>query len=1077
MAFIDKGFTNEFRLSSCPQPILPGKHTLNPPIVTVIGAGVAGLTVAHELVERGFLVQVVEATPDPFHPGRPLVGGMAANQPARVRANIEDLHATLLEARKPLKNDDGKKIVIDWLMWIFALNRTRWIPTEDPDAVPRVIIDPTDSSDGATMKTFVKAKKTYRQNWLWDLIVRPFLMGAVTSVPPASSADADRIPTDVIDIFKKWCAEESTVTIVTKLYEHMRAGHKHRENTLWPIKVPTEEQLSAHLTDMVTPAFDREFLCFRLVPRAVPGAQRAEDEARYLFRKWRERFGGNDDLKHCFIDSNEAGQLRKDSDTSDIRVVPAREPVRNDAGKLVTAWLQVEVMEQRIPGEHGYRFFPSSYRHLDDTMKRIPLFDDAGRPTGFTVFDNLRPTVFQGLGMTNKDFEDHGVSVPSFDPKDPAAICVPKQDQEVNKASRVVEIHRNRAKSVEGLRDRTDRFVRRLGGTPRDAALFGLKMLHYMSSCPERRRKEYEKQPWSTFIGLSVDEDKGGFSKGMKLQMEAAAQALLAFSVGEADARTYGDTATQLFLDQLEDGSRVDRTLNGPTSSAWLEPWRVYLQRQGVRFFCRTVTKLDIQDGELVPVFGNADGSPDYWDNDRKEMLVYEKDHPERSPDFYVLALGLPAVAKLLKTIETPDPRAEAAGEVAKVIKLHEIASKRTDYDGTENPVGIRSLKDMTGVQFFFDAKTSIGDGHMYFPFSPWGLSSISQNEFWLSRGGFSDGYLGVLSVDICTTDRDDDTGRSFLETLRPGRSTPAGLDRDDQLTRGSYRVAKSVWDQIKARIDAKDELAEPKCFHLDRAIASGFNSSQYLAATPQLRDRPGRRGGDTCVGKQEISYELFHKRWVMCGTYMATHTRMTTMEAANESGRHAVRAILKVLGNDDSDSERNEQVLVQTVLMQQLLLQFNALGNKTYNTAWSKRKFDPPDVWSPEDYELEDLDLLRRIDRRLLELDLPHFFKILKVEEKLRLAHMTSELYGKDAAEPVDIVSLLGLSASSIDAKMTKEHGQGYAGDAAKRNQQSLKALKDLIEKAKSARFPDMQPPAVDQLLGLVDILKTKQP
>src|ERR1035438_8454751 len=75
-----------------PDPRIPGKHALNPPIVTIFGAGVAGLTAAQELVERGFIVQVVEAKEDPYCPGRPLVGGMAANQPSRVRANVEDLH-------------------------------------------------------------------------------------------------------------------------------------------------------------------------------------------------------------------------------------------------------------------------------------------------------------------------------------------------------------------------------------------------------------------------------------------------------------------------------------------------------------------------------------------------------------------------------------------------------------------------------------------------------------------------------------------------------------------------------------------------------------------------------------------------------------------------------------------------------------------------------------------------------------------------------------------------------------------------------------------------------------------------
>src|SRR5579862_8647632 len=36
-----------------------------------------------------------------------------------------------------------------------------------------------------------------------------------------------------------------------------------------------------------------------------------------------------------------------------------------------------------LPGEHGFRFFPGFYKHITDTMRRIPLAQ------GRSVFDNL----------------------------------------------------------------------------------------------------------------------------------------------------------------------------------------------------------------------------------------------------------------------------------------------------------------------------------------------------------------------------------------------------------------------------------------------------------------------------------------------------------------------------------------------------------------------------------------------------------------------------------------------------------------------------------------------------------------
>ncbi|RED96981.1 FAD-dependent oxidoreductase [Marinoscillum furvescens] len=32
---------------------------------------------------------------------------------------------------------------------------------------------------------------------------------------------------------------------------------------------------------------------------------------------------------------------------------------------------------KHLPGEHGFRFFPGFYRHIIDTMERIPMTDDA----------------------------------------------------------------------------------------------------------------------------------------------------------------------------------------------------------------------------------------------------------------------------------------------------------------------------------------------------------------------------------------------------------------------------------------------------------------------------------------------------------------------------------------------------------------------------------------------------------------------------------------------------------------------------------------------------------------------------
>jgi glycine/D-amino acid oxidase-like deaminating enzyme len=61
------------------------------PKVTIFGAGIAGLTAAHELIERGFEVHVIEKQPSPTEEYACQVGGMAANQLSRVKIDLEDL--------------------------------------------------------------------------------------------------------------------------------------------------------------------------------------------------------------------------------------------------------------------------------------------------------------------------------------------------------------------------------------------------------------------------------------------------------------------------------------------------------------------------------------------------------------------------------------------------------------------------------------------------------------------------------------------------------------------------------------------------------------------------------------------------------------------------------------------------------------------------------------------------------------------------------------------------------------------------------------------------------------------------
>ena len=1059
-----------------PEPRIPGKHALNAPIVTVLGAGIAGLTAAHELVERGFRVQVVEAKEDPYHPGEPMIGGMAANQAARVRANIEDLHREVIDVAfknhpaAPKKDEKPSQEYSDWqaskeyaewnvavwLLEMFSFNRSAWIQTEKPIPLRRWIRADFNQAErkrledhGKNVADEIKQLEIARQNvvamllgevsrfrerWLWDLTWRGVLCGKIhdgAHNPLIKEAgDAFAALLEIAD---------DPVAMARKIATYQN-----------PRKVPKPEQIDAN-KDTVRRAFLREFLCIRVTPST--DNPKAIDFAKKLAADLGDHAELNvDDL------SRESGRTR-----------PASPGVF------------LEVIEQRLPAEHGFHFFPTFYRHVEDTLRRIPV-RAGGLDIGRTVLDGLKPTVRQGMGFSEADFDEMvntegGERPPDF--KDDylsrakaRAKAKAKADGEP-KGGHVVDLLRDRPTSIEGFRDRNERFVARLGGTKRDSIWLFAKLFRYMTSCPERRRKQYEDISWEKFL------DSEKFSQPMRHQITAAAQALLAFSSGEADARSYGNVAIQMLLDGLSDGSRVDRTLDGPLSEAWMNPWKDYLEGQGVRFFRATVQSLKfhpevrtehrdverfVPAKEVVPVFEKVPPG----------LLTHEAPDESQRPDFYVMALNIEKALDLVKglrvaaekiglsfdhKVTVKKVKKPLARDFEALLKFgYEIDNPQYDSKTEPRP---EALKDMTGLQYFFEAKTSIGHGHMYFPYTKWGLSSISQSEFWCDPGSFSDGYLGVLSVGICDTKKpttcDTVIGKvgplSFWDIMRhPGEDETTKVP-PSEVDRRRFLAAWIVWHELRARIDSKDDLAEPRCFHVDQDIGPAGNAAKFLASLNKIKSpRPGTRDG---VGDDEIDYSLNFDRWVLAGTYMATHTRVTTMESANESGRHAARTILQALGQIDA-FETKGQVGTTEIRIQ-------SLKNTIYNGAAEGHSFDFPDIFNVEELELEDLEFFRRVDRRLESLGLKHFLDIIDFDRKLLHALDAVEIY---KGQPIK--DFLGLSLANLDAALATNLGQDYYDRLDKRYNDAKGSLPTLAGDLKDPPFGDMQ----KELLRLKKIL-----
>jgi uncharacterized protein with NAD-binding domain and iron-sulfur cluster len=189
-----------------------------------------------------------------------------------------------------------------------------------------------------------------------------------------------------------------------------------------------------------------------------------------------------------------------------------------------------------LPGEHGFRFFPGFYRHLDDTMDEIPC-------PGGTVKDNLVTATETLMAQTGKKNEII------------APMTFPKGLGDVAKLAKFMFT-----------------VTLQLGIPPQDYAFFFERMLAYLTSCDERRLEEFETQSWWDFVGA-----EGRSEAYQKFLAKGMTRTLVAARAEEMSARTGCAILSQLMQDMVQIDGRVDRVLNGPTSEVWIDPWVKHL--------------------------------------------------------------------------------------------------------------------------------------------------------------------------------------------------------------------------------------------------------------------------------------------------------------------------------------------------------------------------------------------------------------------------------------------------------------------------------------------------------------------
>jgi|HubBroStandDraft_1064217.scaffolds.fasta_scaffold19394_2 15-cis-phytoene desaturase len=240
-----------------------------------------------------------------------------------------------------------------------------------------------------------------------------------------------------------------------------------------------------------------------------------------------------------------------------------------------------------LPGEHGFRFFPAFYRHLPDTMMRIPF------PGNVSVFNNLV----------------HATRIEVARAGSPALILTARAPQ-----------------NIEDWAVAFQEVFRGIGVADNEVLFFVDRLLTLLTTCPERRIAEYEQIPWWNFI------DAANHSAAYQTLLgKGLTRSLVAVRAQEGSTRTVGYILLQLLFGLLTSGG-FDRLLNGPTNEVWLAAWLEYLQQKGA----------DLQTGAIVrSIRANASGITG--------VSIEQNGQPrEIQADYYIAAMPVEVMSGLV---------------------------------------------------------------------------------------------------------------------------------------------------------------------------------------------------------------------------------------------------------------------------------------------------------------------------------------------------------------------------------------------------------------------------------------------
>lgn len=509
-----------------------------------------------------------------------------------------------------------------------------------------------------------------------------------------------------------------------------------------------------------------------------------------------------------------------------------------------------------LPGEHGFRFFPGFYKHVIDTMKRIPF---EGNKQG--VFDNLVPAPHVMLARVGYD----PVVMPDRFPKSFSDLKL----------------------LLHALHENT-------GLTSDDKEFFAAKIWQLMTSCRARRENDYERMGWWEFTGA-----EGRDQAYSDLLAKGLTRTLVAARSQTASTKTGGDIFLQLIFNMGNPSVATDRILNGPTNDRWLSAWHKYLVKKGVDYhFLSEVTKIDcdVKQNKITGVWVNKRKHP------KGKFVEANMDKDESVPekftaDYYICAVPVEVAAPLLigDILKPGQTIQQFTWDIVKNANLDNPEISILDVTNAAigqaaimqaDPclIGIIELSNdvswMTGVQFYLNEVVELNQGHIIFPDSPWAVTAISQLQFWknFDISKYADGKVKtILSCDVSEWD------------------TPGILYNKTAKECSPEEIKNEVWAQMQRTliVDGKCMLGEKQelihTWFIDRDIKfEGDYASKNME--PLLVNKV-----DTWRLRPESHCEI--SNLFFSADYVRTHTDLATMEGANEAARRAVNNIIETSG------------------------------------------------------------------------------------------------------------------------------------------------------------------------------------